>query len=278
MRPMKLREHGTISQRMRRFIKQTLRRHGYELHRKGVRDAGSFQPFIEKVSLAGVEFSFWVGDNTGVQWYNPVEHQGFAEHVETARLVRPGDRVLEVGSHHGFMAMLLSQLVGKEGFVLAVEPSPFNAMMASAQVGLNAATNCRIIQAAASDRKGRTTISFESNAGVTDSSDGIEVPTITADELDSTLGPFDVLKIDVEGFERQVFVGASALLRRSPRIILELHSPHLASFGSTIDSVLCLLGPSYHGTFVTRKERDRIHSFPAQSIPTDDIVNLFLQT
>jgi FkbM family methyltransferase len=275
---MQLREHGTTSQRMRRFIKQTLGRHGYELHRKGFRDSESFQPFVEKVSLAGVEFSFWVGDNTGVQWYDPAEHKDFAEHVETARLVRPGDRVLEIGSHHGFMAMLLSQLVGKEGFVLAVEPSPFNAMMASAQVGLNAATNCRIMQAAASDRKGTTKISFESNAAVTDSSNGIDVPTVTADELDTTFGPFDVLKIDVEGFEGQVLAGASALLRRSPRIILELHSPHLAPFGSTIDGVLRLLGPSYRGTFVTRRERDRIHPFPAQSIPADDIVNLFLQT
>jgi len=151
-------------------------------------------------------------------------------------------------------------------------------MIASAQVVLNAATNCRVLQAAASDRKGKTKISFESNAMVTDSSDGIDVPTVTADELDSTFGPFDVLKIDVEGFERQVLAGASALLRRSPRIILELHSPNLTPFDSTIDSVLGLLGPSYHGTFITRNERDRIHPFSVQSIPVNDIVNLFLET
>ncbi len=261
---------------MRRFIKQTLAQHGFELHRKGVRDSGSFQPFIEKVSLVGVEFSFWIGDPTGALWYKPEEHQGFVEHVETARLLRPGDRVLEIGSHHGFTTMLLSQLVGKDGFVLAVEPSPFNAMMVSSQVGLNAATNCRVMQAAASDRKGKTKISFDSNASVTDSFEGIDVPTVTADELDGTFGPFDMVKIDVEGFEQQVLAGASALLQRSPRIMLELHSPNLPQFHSTIDNVLRLLGRAYHGTFVTRKERDRTHPFPAESIPLDDIVNLFL--
>lgn len=262
---------------MRRFIKQTLAHHGFELHRKGIRDSGSFQPFIEKVSLVGVEFSFWVGDPTGAQWYRPEDHQGFVEHVETARLLRRGDRVLEIGSHHGFTSMLLSQLVGKDGFVLAVEPSPFNAMLASAQVGLNSATNCRVLQAAASNHKGSTKISFDSNASVTGSFEGIEVPTLTADELDRTFGPFDVLKIDVEGFEQQVLAGASALLQRNPRIILELHSPNLPQFNSSIDSILRLLGPAYQGTFVTRKERDRIHSFPAESIPCDDIVNLFLR-
>jgi FkbM family methyltransferase len=173
--------------------------------------------------------------------------------------------------------MLLSRLVGNQGFVLAVEPSPFNAMMASAQVGLNAAPNCRVIQAAVSDRKGRTRISRQSNTTVTDSADGIDVPAVTADELDKTFGPFDVLKIDVEGYERQVLAGASALLRRRPRIMLELHSPSLARFGSSIDSVLRLLDPSYHGTFVTRQERDRVHPFSTQSILVDDIVNLFLK-
>jgi FkbM family methyltransferase len=261
---------------MKRFIKHTLAHFGFELHRKV-----SFQPYIKKVSLAGVEFSFWVGDPIGALWYDPVENPrcADAELFETARLLRPRDRVLEIGSHHGVTAMLLSQLVGEEGFVLAVEPSPFNVMMAYAQVGLNAVTNCRVMQAAVSDSKGRTRISFDSNAMVTESTDGIDVPTVTADELDDTYGPFNVLKIDVEGFERQVLMGASTLLQRRPKIMLELHSPSLARYGSTIDSVLRLLGPFYHGTFVARnKQRDRTHPFSAQLIPADDIVNLFLET
>lgn len=267
-----------MKQFVKHIVKQSLCRLGFEQRRKGPPTVPSvdFQPFVEKVSIAGVEFSFWVGDPIGQEWYEPREHRGFSEHTETARLLRLGDRVLEIGAHHGFTAMLLSRLVGDEGFVLAVEPSPFNAMMAWAQVGLNAASNCRVIQAAASDRKGMAKISFESNSKVTDSADGIKVNTITVDELDSTFGPFDVLKIDVEGFERQVLAGASRLLRRKPRIILELHSPYLFKFGSTIDDVLGLLGPSYNGTFIPRNARDRVYAFSPNKIPYDDIVNLFL--
>lgn len=263
---------------MKQFIKQSLDHLGFELHRKALATvpSGDFQPFVEKVSVAGVEFCFWVGDRVGEEWYKPTDHQGYSEHTETARLLRLGDRVLEIGAHHGFYTMLLSKLVGDEGFVLAVEPSPFNAMMASAQVGLNAAANCRVIQAAASDRKGKTRISFESNALVTDSANGIEVDMITADELDSAFGPFHVLKIDVEGFERQVLAGASMLLRRRPRVMLELHSPHLHKFGSSIGDVLGLLGPSYEGTLIPRNARDRVCSFSQGEIPHDDIVNLFL--
>jgi FkbM family methyltransferase len=268
---------GATQSPMKLFIKQCLGHLGFEVHRKGFNiSAGTFQPFVERVSIAGVEFSFWVADSTGKEWYKPTEHQRFSEHTETARLLKRGDRILEIGTHHGFMMMLLSKLVGKEGFVLGVEPSPFNAMIASAQVGLNVAANCRVIQAAASERKGSARITFDSNAMVTESANGIEVTAVTVDELDSTFGPFDVLKVDVEGFERQVLTGASTLLQRRPRVMLELHSPLLATFGSTIEDVLSLLGPSYHGTFVPRNARDHVSAFSSETIPRDDIVNLFL--
>lgn len=260
--------------RVKQFIQDRFATLGYELHRK----RPAFQPYTEQVELAGVSFQFWIGDAIGKEWYDPASDQNFAELAEIARMVRPGDRVLEIGAHHGFTAMLLSKLVGERGSILAVEPSPFNAMMATAQVGLNRAYNCRVLQAAASDRKGSARISLDSNAAVTESPDGIEVPAITVDELDSMFGPFNVLKIDVEGFERQVLVGSAQLLERRPAILLELHSPLLSRFGSTIDSVLDLI-PSYQGTFVTRnaiRARERVQAFPTEAFPADAIVNLFL--
>ncbi len=172
--------------------------------------------------------------------------------------------------------MLLARLVGEKGFVLCVEPAPFNAMMVNAQLGLNAARNCLVVQAAASDRKGTARISFQSNSNVTDSPDGIEVPSVTADELDKEFGPFHVLKIDVEGFEGKVLAGARELLRRKPVILLELHCPSLHVFGTTIEQVLSMLEPGYQGTLVPRKARSLIQPFSASGIPTDDIVNLFL--
>jgi FkbM family methyltransferase len=269
---------GTVQPPMKAIVNRCLGHLGLEVRRKGFRvGAETFEPFVENVSIAGIEFCFWVADSTGKEWYEPTEHESYSEHTQTARLIKRGDAVLEIGTHHGFTMMLLSKLVGDEGRVLGVEPSPHNAMIASAQIGLNAAANCRVIQAAAANRKGRAKITFDSNAKVTESSNGIEVTTVTVDELDSTFGPFDVLKVDVEGFERQVLLGASALLKRRPRIILELHSPLLAIFGSTVENVLSLLGPaSYQGTFVPRKERDHVNAFSIETIPRDDIANLFL--
>jgi len=42
------------------------------------------------------------------------------------RLVRPGDRVIDVGANIGYFTALFAELVGDEGSVLAIEPEPNN--------------------------------------------------------------------------------------------------------------------------------------------------------
>ena len=272
---------------LNRLAKQTIRRvagmFGCEIRRidkagSNSAHAGPFQPYLEHFTIAGVQFSFWVGDANGKAWYHQSGHGKLAEETESARLLKPGDRVLEIGAHHGFTAMFISKLIGESGFILAVEPSPFNAMMASAQVGLNAAANCKVIQAAASDRKGNAKVSLLSNSSVTDSPEGIDVPTITVDELDAEYGPFNVLKIDVEGFERTVLAGAAKLLQRHPKIMLEVHSPYLSNFGTTMREVLGMLDSSYQGTYVRRDAPFTVVPYSAETHPADDITNLFLES
>jgi len=257
---------------VRQLLQKAIGRFGYELRRK----RPVFQPYTQHVAIAHVEFDFWVGDATGKEWYSQ-DHGGFAEHTETARLVQPGDCVLEVGAHHGFLTMLLSRLVGPEGFVLAVEPSPFNAMMAVAQIGLNGAVNSRVLQVAAGERSGRLKISQDSNASVSRAPDGIEVEARTIDEMDMEFGPFDVLKVDVEGFEYFVLLGGLQLLQRRPKLILEVHPRALAAFGSSTDALIALLDPAYRGTFVPRDARRQVLPFPSEKLPSGEIANLFLR-
>lgn len=256
-----------MSHFVRNGIQRAARAFGFQLQRLHPR----FEPYVEHVALAGVSFDFWIADATGKEWYDPRDHQQFAEHAETARLIKPGDRVLEIGTHHGFYGMVIARLVGDTGFLLGIEPSPFNAMMAMAQVALNRAANFTVLNAAAGERSGTLRISRDSNAMVTASRDGIEVPSVTVDDLDASHGPFNALKIDTEGFEYEVLSGAPKLLARHPKLLLELHpSAH------PVESVLTLLGTSYGGTFVPRSARDRIQHFPTERIPENEIVNLFL--
>lgn len=263
-------QESKIFSDMKQLIQSVISRFGYELHRK----RPAFRPFIQEVSLAGVTFQFWVGDPIGIEWYNPEGHKRCAEPRETARILCPGDRVLDVGAHHGFEAMLFSKLVGPTGFVLAVEPFPFNAMMASAQVGLNRAENCEVLQAAVGGCNGLLRVLPETNARV--SANGIEVSAFTLDDLDSRYGPFTAVKIDVEGYEHQVLKGGPHLLSRGPKLLLELHAELLPHFGSSVEDVLAML-PRYEGTCMPRIGAwDRLYPYPAEKVPSDVSMNLFL--
>jgi FkbM family methyltransferase len=265
---------------LKRLINRAAGLFNLEIRRKAQpvqQQSTNFQPYVKQIAVAGVEFLFWVADETGEDWYCPADFPTLSEHAETAKLIRPGDRVLELGSHHGFTTLMIAKMVGPSGFVLGVEPSPFNAMVACAQCGLNETKNCKILQLAASDDVGVINISSYSNAVVA-AGGAIAVHSTTANRLDEQYGPFDVIKVDVEGFERQVLCGASQILKRAPRIILELHTPYLAPFNSTMQSVLNTVDPSrYNGTFITRRERMCVMQFDPGKLPEDDITNLFLK-
>jgi hypothetical protein len=51
----------------------------------------------------------------------------------------------------------------------------------------------------------------------------VTVPVRQLDEFIADSGPVDLLKIDVQGFERQVLRGASATLKRTRAILIELN-------------------------------------------------------
>jgi FkbM family methyltransferase len=260
---------------MKQFVQHALGRFGFEIHRKRTH-FDHFRPYVRTFSVAGITFNLWIGDRTGEKWYCQQEQEELAEHTETARLITTGDKVLEIGAHHGFTAMLLSKLVGPQGFVLAIEPSPFNALMAASQIGLNGAANCQVLQAAASDKGGTVVISRDNPENERVFAEGITVPAVTVDELDREYGPFDALKVDVQGFEYQVLYGAKNMLSRRPKILLEVHGELIADYGHTAEEVLGLLDPSYKGTFVSWEDRRKAHPFPGSNFSSKGFVNLFL--
>lgn len=244
---------------------------GLEIRRTG---SQKFRPYVMAVDISGIKFDFWIADETASEWYVFDGSTAVAEFQQLRRFVRPGDRVLEIGAHHGYFMMYMSRLVGSQGFIVSVEPHPFNAMIAQAQIGLNQANNCRLIPVAASDQSGGTVfVSNESNGRITPSG-GIDVRAITVDELDAQFGPFTALKIDVEGYESKVLDGSRNILRRSPRLMLELHCPHLSDFGVMAEYVMGKIPNNYRGTMILRSDRQAVYEFTG-ALP-NEIVNLFL--
>lgn len=148
--------------------------------------------------------------------------------------IRPGQVAWDVGANFGYYAVLMAELVGPTGRVLALEPNPRLALLCERNLALNGFWHtARLERLAASDRGGAT---LRFRASFADPKNGRLLPadatTEDAAQEDDTLeiavraaplddlatGPVDFLKIDVEGAEEQVWAGMQGLLDRSPAI------------------------------------------------------------
>jgi FkbM family methyltransferase len=168
-------------------------------------------------------------------------HRSFAygswepEVVEVVRqYVKPGMTALDIGAQSGYFSLLLSKLVGPGGKVIAFEPLPANFRVLEENVHLNGLTNVTVRQQAVAKHSGQISFEFPSNeptliAGPLldgDSRGVFNVQTVSLDDVfpENSL-PALFIKMDVEGAETDVLIGALRLLNYShPDMLIELHN------------------------------------------------------
>ncbi len=162
-------------------------------------------------------------------------------------ILRPGDLAVDVGANVGYFSALGSQLVGATGSVLAIEASPTTAARLRT-LQKNRPANVLIHETAVSDSVGSIEfyVAKSDHSGIASLRDlgaraatKITVPTNTLDNLLVNQAPIRLLKIDVEGAEFKVLMGAKAILARDrPYVILELTPSFLRSFGHDPNDIL----------------------------------------
>lgn len=162
-----------------------------------------------------------------------------------------GRTVYDVGAWEGTTALALARRVGPSGSVWAFEPNPTAAAKLRRNLGLNAVTNVSLLDVAVGDCTREVELSFQRNATgraqvlfePDDRRRGlhVRVPMATLDELREQRGlpPPHLIKIDVEGAEREVLRGARrTIAAHRPDLLLELHGRTDEEKRSNCDSVL----------------------------------------
>lgn len=169
-----------------------------------------------------------------------------------ANFLRPGMVVVDAGANEGFYSVFMSRRVGADGQVIAVEPSPREGRRLAHNLAINDIKNVRVVESGLAAKAGRAILHIadpEHNGqntlgefiyqGVTRSSD-VEIALEPLDELVRRLTTrhLDLIKMDVEGSEMRLLLGAEKVLKEhAPVILFELLDNALRAQGSSAKQV-----------------------------------------
>lgn len=172
----------------------------------------------------------------------------------------PGDVFVDVGANIGYFTALASPLVGDQGAVVAIEPSPRTFPILEEALRRNGLHNVRSENVAIAAQSGTLRMYVESAANVGNTSsmqpstydDAFDVRTET---LVSAIGSDElararVIKIDVEGMEAELIQALTPVLptlRQDAEIVIELAPMRLAEQGiRTEDAIAPLLEAGFN--------------------------------
>lgn len=159
--------------------------------------------------------------------------------IATARLVKPGMRIVNVGANVGYYALLFAQKVGPEGSVLAIEPNPELCAFLEKSKSLNGFYNLSICNKAASDEimenvdfvvpKGHAmNARFLHEKDMPFCSELLRVATSTVDRMVSEVWGEsfpDLVFIDAEGAEERIWTGMNCVQSKPDVTFIVEYSP-----------------------------------------------------
>lgn len=174
---------------------------------------------------------------------------GAYEQPQTTRILsylRPGMTFVDVGANIGYYTAMAASIVGK-GRVISYEPNPYAFERLSRWVQLNQAKNITPVCAALGAQEGSLTTHFAEGdnhtaslvpdlaASETRAKTVVTVRTLDAEAERLGIQHIDVMKIDVDGYESDVFRGAAGLLERGKigAILCEFSEHWLGQVGSS---------------------------------------------
>lgn len=204
--------------------------------------------FIPKGDIVRILY----GDQPLVQHRKSFEYDTlelFVKHIQ------PGHVILDIGANVGLYSLLASIKSGKQGKVIAFEPTAPTYELLQKNIQLNQCDNIITVKQALADKSKPVVMRKPISADAkyqdafhqikeVDQGDEEAIFTITLDQYveDFHLSRIDLMKIDIEGAEFLFFKGAEQTLRRwKPTLLFECNEHHCKAFGNNVIDVLCFV-------------------------------------
>jgi FkbM family methyltransferase len=208
-------------------------------------------------------------------WIQRNMYLGCYEQRETSRILshlRPGMTFVDVGANVGYYTAMASSIVGA-GRVISYEPNPCAYQWLKDWARANEATNITPVCAALGGEEGTIAAYYaDADTGTTSlvpalacragNETVVNVRTLDSEAERLGIRHIDIMKIDVEGYEPQVFKGAARLLEegRIGAILCEFVAEWLSAAGSSIgelERILASKGFVSRETYGTESAGDR---------------------
>ena len=227
------------------------------------------------------------------------------------KVLKPGMAVLDIGANLGYYVLMEMALIGPTGRMVAVEPSPSNIELLSKNLALNGHPDIPVIAGAVSDLSGEREffLSHQSNLNTFHttgsgakhlSGQTVKVRTYTVPELAATYGNPDLIRMDVEGHEIEVFNGMLPAIERGEMAPMIIFETHLSRYGADHDMesplrrlfaagyrVRYVASSSERGTAlidargyrgIARVKTDDVERVIYENIANDDAIDLICKT
>lgn len=174
-----------------------------------------------------------------------------------------GTTIIDVGANIGVYTLEGAAMVGPNGAVISIEPSPPHVTSLIGNIQINRLINVHVIQAAVSDASGQATLRLPKGANrgmftlgeaLTDESFSVELRTIDSIVREHSSRLISVIKMDIEGSEYRALLGAARTIEtHHPAILIELNDHALARCGSSSTQIKSLLESwGYTGSIIRR--------------------------
>lgn len=201
-----------------KFLKKLLS--GVKFRGKGTL-LGTLCPKDEVITLDLFGYAFDCDLSEALQRYIFIYDYDEEARAFIEKIVKPGDVFMDIGANVGYYTLLASRLVGPGGKVIAIEPNPKVFAKLQRTLARNNIENVLALGIGLGKEKGVLKLYFDSTGGHDTATmipgsmtEFVQVEVLPLDDVTAAhqIEKISYLKIDVDGFEPDVFAGATNLL------------------------------------------------------------------
>jgi FkbM family methyltransferase len=207
------------------------------------------RPFM--IRKGAYKLRFYSSSASASCWYDPLIYKGDENFFEI--YLKRGDTVIDVGANIGVLTLKAAAIVGDGGKVFSIEAHPTTFRYLRGNVCLNHFGNIEVFNVAVGNKRGVVEISDRKTSDVENRivpEGGTKIKVETLDTLlNHRIKTVDLLKIDVEGYEKFVLAGAAKILEKTKCIYIECWERHFANYGYSTTCILETLKSSGFGVF-----------------------------